>query len=656
MKKLITILLLSISMACYSTNYYISNTGDDAEAGTSEGTAWLTIAKVNTEWNNGTFVPGDSILFKRGDIWKGTIVIKESGTSGNPMTISAYGSGEKPIITGFDTLSSWSVHAGSVYKATFSDAEYFTNMVVVDGKQVGVGRYPDEGSYLSYSLYSTNVSITDAGVGDSPDWDNAHIVIHKSYWNWERDSITDHTNDIYTYSPISGSSETPSGSADDYYICNDLKTLTVENEWYHDFSGTTFYIYGDPSGKDVYVAELEYLIENTSGYDYITIDNIKFEGCIIAGVLFEGMTSHTLIQNCEFVYMGKIGADYESGSDRNILDNEFSYCNRAGYYENYVNTSMTIEDNYFHHIGLIMGQDTKSYLSSAIYYGIFQEPDCQIRYNVIDSVGYNGIHPESAAPFNIQYNYITNFGLVSNDGGAIYCSGATIVDRVIDHNICLYGGVDGSTYITNAIYLDAYASGVVVTNNTVGYTEYNGFMLNCGDTNTFRYNTAFDNELLNYSFSVGGGGVITGQIFEENIGVQKAGNLVLGCYFDQATTRAMGTWKWNRYMRPIDDTDHIYYPSIEHTLAEWQTYCAADSKATGTPTVITSDDDMSLTCNTTKADKFYILSEGMYDARGVYHSGVIKIKPFESIILIGDGTITDLSNRLVKYGSSLVSF
>jgi len=85
------------------TTYYVDATnGDDGAAGTSEGTAWKTITKVNAA----ALVAGDSVLFKRGETWTGTrLLLTWSGALGNPITFGAYGSGAKPIIDGNDTVN-----------------------------------------------------------------------------------------------------------------------------------------------------------------------------------------------------------------------------------------------------------------------------------------------------------------------------------------------------------------------------------------------------------------------------------------------------------------------------------------------------------------------------------------------------------------------
>jgi hypothetical protein len=60
------------------------------------------MGKVNGE----TFLPGDKILFKRGETWTGTtLAVTWSGTSNKPITFGAYGNGDRPVIDGNDTVN-----------------------------------------------------------------------------------------------------------------------------------------------------------------------------------------------------------------------------------------------------------------------------------------------------------------------------------------------------------------------------------------------------------------------------------------------------------------------------------------------------------------------------------------------------------------------
>jgi hypothetical protein len=78
--------------------YYVSNSsGNDAQNGTTSSSAWKTLAKVNSM----AFQPGDTILFKRGDIWtKQNLKITSNGQAGQPITFGNFGSGDLPKFDG----------------------------------------------------------------------------------------------------------------------------------------------------------------------------------------------------------------------------------------------------------------------------------------------------------------------------------------------------------------------------------------------------------------------------------------------------------------------------------------------------------------------------------------------------------------------------
>jgi len=109
--------VLGVASMAGATSYYVDATaGNDANSGLSAGAAWKTIAKVNAA----TFVAGDQILFKRGEVWWESLVPPSSGTSGSPIVFDAYGTGEAPTITGALDLpaASWSVDSGNIWKAS----------------------------------------------------------------------------------------------------------------------------------------------------------------------------------------------------------------------------------------------------------------------------------------------------------------------------------------------------------------------------------------------------------------------------------------------------------------------------------------------------------------------------------------------------------
>ncbi|WP_075591466.1 T9SS type A sorting domain-containing protein [Labilibacter marinus] len=103
------LLLSAISIS--ATTYYISNSGKDSNAGTSEQSAWQSIAKVNST----TLQAGDMVLFERGGVWREELIIRQSGTEQNYITYSAYGTGERPRILGSKRAEAWTKVPGKTH-------------------------------------------------------------------------------------------------------------------------------------------------------------------------------------------------------------------------------------------------------------------------------------------------------------------------------------------------------------------------------------------------------------------------------------------------------------------------------------------------------------------------------------------------------------
>ena len=88
-------LALSVAAATAgATTWHVdSEGGNDSAAGTSPETAWKTLERVN----GAAIAPGDSVLFRRGGLWRGTLR-PASGEPGKPVKYSWYGKGPKTIL------------------------------------------------------------------------------------------------------------------------------------------------------------------------------------------------------------------------------------------------------------------------------------------------------------------------------------------------------------------------------------------------------------------------------------------------------------------------------------------------------------------------------------------------------------------------------
>lgn len=109
------------------TIYYVdSENGNDTNNGTSEGTAFRTIEKINSI----EFQPGDQILFKCGGTWTGALMPKGSGEEDNPITIGSYGEGSKPVLMPGEDWRDNSYIPNYINKANTVISNVVTNNVI----------------------------------------------------------------------------------------------------------------------------------------------------------------------------------------------------------------------------------------------------------------------------------------------------------------------------------------------------------------------------------------------------------------------------------------------------------------------------------------------------------------------------------------------
>jgi len=96
------------------TTYFVDAAAKEGNDGLTEKTALKTLSEVN----NLDLKPGDQVLFKRDCRWNGGLVIKDSGTSTEPIYFGAYGEGvNMPVIAG----------GGDSYAAIYGvDVSYIT--------------------------------------------------------------------------------------------------------------------------------------------------------------------------------------------------------------------------------------------------------------------------------------------------------------------------------------------------------------------------------------------------------------------------------------------------------------------------------------------------------------------------------------------------
>lgn len=121
----------------HATTFYFANSGSDSNVDSSPSAPFASVAKANAVLAQ--LKPGDSVLFKAGDVFRddylrcgsattnpGWLTLANhaptcSGVAGQPITIGAYGNGAAPVFDAADPLAvSWVLQGGTsnVYHTT----------------------------------------------------------------------------------------------------------------------------------------------------------------------------------------------------------------------------------------------------------------------------------------------------------------------------------------------------------------------------------------------------------------------------------------------------------------------------------------------------------------------------------------------------------
>jgi len=121
---LTAVLLLQPTAEAAGRTFFVATSGNNANDGLSQKLPWRSLDKVNSA----ALEPGDKVLFKRGDTWRGQLV-PQSGKEGAPITYGAYGKGNKPLLLGSVSRNDprvWHHEGGNIWataKPLFTELE-----------------------------------------------------------------------------------------------------------------------------------------------------------------------------------------------------------------------------------------------------------------------------------------------------------------------------------------------------------------------------------------------------------------------------------------------------------------------------------------------------------------------------------------------------
>ena len=334
------------------STYYVNNNGSDSASGTSTGTAWKTINRVNSQ----VLKAGDKVLFAGGQTFSGGLYVpsKEGGSSSTPVTFSTYGSGRATIKSG--------TKAGIDVAQTAGISISNLNFVGSRGSVPGIWIHIDWSNVDRTGIFVKNVDVTGYGregmrvliAGSGSSISNVKIEHSKFF------------NNTYGGLKITGNS----GSL------NSNKNYTIDHVKAYDNSGSTST--SSVTGNGIYLADVDGgMINRCVAYNNGTY------GAAPVGIWAAG-SNRVTIQYCES-YNNKTRTSTDGGGfdfDWNVTNSVMQY--------NYSHGN--------HGPGYILAAGTKTNTNNVIRYNVSENDGrrngragIQLWGNVRDAKIYNNV-------------------------------------------------------------------------------------------------------------------------------------------------------------------------------------------------------------------------------------------------------------------------
>jgi parallel beta-helix repeat protein len=590
----LSVLLGAPNNAFGQTIYYVAAYGNDTNSGRTEAKPFQTMARVSSLG----LQPGDAVVFKRGDTFRGALTVRQSGTSERPIRIGAYDTGEPPILAGSVVVSGWANIGGNVWQATCAECGPALTGLYRSGQPLPLGRYPNlsdaNKGYLTVQAHVANSQLTSQQPLPT-NFTGGEVVYRPVQWILNRAAITSQNANTLN---INNNSSYHLTDGWGFFIQNHPATLDQNGEWYYDPANKTIRLYDsqtNPNEQTITAPTADVI--NLTNASNVTVDMLHITESLGAGITNSGGSGLTIYHN----RISNSGTDAirlnGSGSGIVIDENQITEAHNNGIgLGNYQN--VTIQRNTLRGIGAVAGRGQSG---DGTYTALLSQ--CRqnglIQHNIVDNVGYVGISVVSNT--TVRNNVISNFCTVKSDGGGIYSwngnkdnpGGLTIQNNLIFNGIGAAEGSSAGEYSgANGIFLDDCSQNSQITGNSVFNSAGIGIFLQSTSNLTVTNNTVVNNGAQQFRLNYNGICPPRNNTIQQNIFLSKWPQQRVADYESQVNDLgSYGAIDNNVYARPFDDAFKIrmvYNPGSglvgsDNTLEQWRAAFGKDANSTNSP-------------------------------------------------------------------------
>lgn len=513
------------------TEIFVSENGSDTNGDGSEYSPFKTLdfaidtANIYSEYqwgdivinvDSGTYTLDETLTFNETSGGKNGFKIRIKGNSENP-----------PVISGGAKVEEWTNEGNGIYSASLSDFDCVRNMYVngypavrarSEKRYLVEGIYDDESTEWKKDGFIVSKENVPYSFERPEDLEVIWTYESKVEWESRRTPVTkmleNGDNRTFIIKPeIFNYSSERFKTGHLFYLENAKEFLNEPGEFYYSKAeGKIYYmpyVGEDLNNSDVYVGNLEKLIEIKGSSLNKKAENITFENLVFRYGAYDfaskygynGEQSDSFqtgfrgddgtigynaqiyaenakgieIKNCEISCMGSSGIHFKEGvSDSVIEGNLFRDLSGGAITIGHpdhedkqegiaVCDGISIKNNVIRRIA------SEYFNNTAI--SVYYEKNIDIVHNDIDKVPYTGItagwgwegsNPYNCENINISHNRITNVMELLDDGGGIYTLGKLKGSKINNNYLNGHSG-----HIAGMVYQDSGSSFIEIFNNVI---------------------------------------------------------------------------------------------------------------------------------------------------------------------------------------------